>query len=107
MLTATTAVEYGRSQPAAWRSRQNACSRGSPVNAIGTHRLTGSVASLPKHSLSATQGWQLPTLPVGVVVQVRVAGLQEVPPHTASSLTVHSTHSPTPVSHTVVPARCA
>lgn len=40
-------------------------------------------------------------------MQVFVAGLQLVPPHTASSATVHWTHSPAGTSQTVVPVRCA
>src|SRR5690606_34047574 len=97
----------GRSQSVTSRFRQYACSRSSPANSIGTQRRTGSAASLPTHSLSATHGWQLPTVPSSVVVHVRVVGLHEVPPHTASSSTVHSTHAPVPMSHTVVPARCS
>lgn len=57
------------------------------------------------HSLSATQGSQLPTLPSSVLVQVFVAGLQLVPPHTASSATVHWTHCPASTSQTVVSVR--
>jgi len=47
------------------------------------------------HSLSATQDRQTLRLKRGVVVQVRVAGLQELPPQSAFSVaTVQPTHRP-------------
>ena len=97
----------GSTHPITSRRKQYACPLGSPANSIGTQRRTGSAASFPAHSLSATQRSQSFRLANSVFVQLRVAGSHDVPPHTASSSTVHSTHSPAATSHTVVPARCS
>ena len=74
----------------------------SPWKVIGTQR---DVAALPMpppmHSLSATQLSQDRRLPIAVPVQLRVAGLRELPPQADSSSTVQATHNPS--SHTFLP----
>jgi hypothetical protein len=90
----------------ALRFKQKPSERGVPSKAIGTHLAVGSGVPPPAHSLSATHGSHVPTLPIAVSVQVLFAGLHEFPPQGSSPVTVHSTHSSALVSHTVIPLIC-
>jgi hypothetical protein len=85
------------------RFKQYPPGRATPLYSIGTQRAVGSAVPAPEHSLSATQAPQLPTLPIDVFVQLFVAGLQDFPPQIDSAASVHCTHSPAAVSHTVLP----